>query len=201
MSRGGSPSGEPGRAEQHLEPAQDGGVVQDLLRVDSVTRNHHEAEVPHDHLHLQQTRQTRGPETRLGSGPDPLKESDVIKSRLQPIRTPPVQMLNIYIYVYIYTYIYSRYIYIYIHTYIFIYYVHILYIYIYTVYVNHRNGIWRNARWGGATCWVGAGLHIGWGGATCWVGAGLHVAYITVLPQTRDAEGLQEVTATQEQDA
>lgn len=33
------------------------------------------------------------------------------------------------------------------------------------------------------------------------LGVGSHFAYITVLPQTRDAEGLQEVTATQKQDA
>lgn len=39
------------------------------------------------------------------------------------------------------------------------------------------------------------------GGATGRVGAGLQCAYITVLPQARDAEGLQEITATQEQDA
>lgn len=38
------------------------------------------------------------------------------------------------------------------------------------------------------------------GRATCkW--EGLWYAYITVLPQARDAEGLQEITATQEQDA
>lgn len=30
---------------------------------------------------------------------------------------------------------------------------------------------------------------------------GAQGAYITVLPQARDAEGLQEITATQEQDA
>ena len=32
-------------------------------------------------------------------------------------------------------------------------------------------------------------------------GGGLQCAYITVLPEARDAEGLQEITATQEQDA
>lgn len=45
----------------------------------------------------------------------------------------------------------------------------------------------------------GAGLLGGWAGDQD--GGGATFAYITVLPQARDAEGLQEVTATQEQDA
>ena len=40
-----------------------------------------------------------------------------------------------------------------------------------------------------------------WGGVNGWLRAGLQCAYITVLPEARDAEGLQEITATQEQDA
>lgn len=37
--------------------AEDGGVIHDPLCVGSVTRNHHDPKIPHDHLHLKPERE------------------------------------------------------------------------------------------------------------------------------------------------
>lgn len=39
-----------------LELAEDGGVIHDPLCVGSITRNHHDPKIPHDHLHLKPQR-------------------------------------------------------------------------------------------------------------------------------------------------